>query len=47
MQLLPFKLNQDRRLIPIAWVAEVEGDKVRLSINGDGAETFEEVDGHS
>jgi len=28
--------------IPIALVAEVEGDKVRLSANGDVAVTFEE-----
>jgi hypothetical protein len=28
--------------IPVALVAEVEGDKVRLSANGDVAVTFEE-----
>jgi hypothetical protein len=48
MPILPFKLNQaGRRHIPIALVAEVEGDKARLSTNADVAVTFEEADGHS
>ena len=35
------------RYIPIALVAEVEGDKAQLSTNADGAVTFAKADGHS